>query len=171
MQGVSDQNPPLLGAISNTRTGQDPYVQHMIGCFPAAKRSATDLRHGNTLVIIIQTERSLFIAFPACSRHWCCPSVHSNKLNKWQWTDVPPWTSEKGYLHLWIPTISSRSLSIDSLDKLTSDNNTHTYTKREREGERDHLPVCVCVCVQRSGIFCSCCDRFPGSKVLRNMTL
>ncbi|KAG1972904.1 hypothetical protein F2P79_000616 [Pimephales promelas] len=25
------------GAFSNTRAGQDPYVRHMIGCFPAAK--------------------------------------------------------------------------------------------------------------------------------------
>lgn len=75
------------------------------------RASATDLCRSNTLVIIIQTERSLFIAFPACSRHWCCPSVHSNKLNKWQWTDGPPWTSEKGYLHLWIFTISSLSIT------------------------------------------------------------
>lgn len=99
------------------------------------RASATDLCHGNTLVIIIQTERSLFIAFSACSRHWCCPSVHSNKLNKWQWTDGPPWTSEKGYLHLWIFTISSLSLSADSLDKLTSDNNV----------QRSSLFACVCV--------------------------
>lgn len=37
----------------------------------------------------------------------------------------------------------SRSLSNDSLDKLTSDNNTHTRTYRARERERSSPYVCV----------------------------
>lgn len=52
----------------------------------------------------------------------------------------------------------SRSLSADSLDKLTSDNNV----------QRSSLFACVCVCVQRSGIFFFALVVVIGSQVLES---